>query len=93
MEDLKDRYFGVERKLLVAREGGDAAAANHILVKYPYNVHHERDRKAALNLLMVRTARQEAEDAAVRGMNNSSFKFLFVRFRLMLRFHIHEGKA
>lgn len=55
-----------QRRLLVAREGGEAAVANHPLVKHPYNAEHERNRKAALNALLGRTPQQEAEDAAVR---------------------------
>ena len=42
VEDLKARYYTIARQLLVAREGGDAAVANHVLVKQPYNAQQER---------------------------------------------------
>ena len=42
MEDLKARYYTLARQLLVAREGGDTAVANHVLVKQPYNAQQER---------------------------------------------------
>ena len=42
VEDLKARYYTLARQLLVAREGGDAAVANHVLVKQPYNAQQER---------------------------------------------------
>lgn len=37
VEDLKDRYYAIARKLLVSREGGDSSVANHTLIRYPYN--------------------------------------------------------
>ena len=42
VEDLKARYYTLARQLLIAREGGDAAVANHVLVKQPYNAQQER---------------------------------------------------
>ncbi len=38
----------------VAREGGEAAVANQLLVKYPYNAAHERQRKRAFHTLLTR---------------------------------------
>lgn len=37
MEDLKERYYSIARKLLEAREANDAMLTNHVLIKYPYN--------------------------------------------------------
>lgn len=68
MEDLKERYYTVARRLLLTREGGEASIANATLIKHPYNKAHERDRKAALNALLRRTAQQAAEDNAVSSV-------------------------
>ena len=37
VEDLKERYYSIARRLLAAREGGEPAVANHTLMRYPYN--------------------------------------------------------
>lgn len=65
LEDLKERYYTVARKLLVAREGTDATLANHPLVKHPYNAAQDRQRKAALMSLLDRDTSQEEKDNAV----------------------------
>ncbi|KAI8470122.1 MAG: hypothetical protein J3K34DRAFT_521591 [Monoraphidium minutum] len=65
LEDLKERYYGVARKLLIAREGTDAALSNHPLVKHPYNGAQDRQRKAALMSLLDRDTSQEEKDNAV----------------------------
>ena len=65
-EDLKERYYGIARKLLIAREGTDATIANHSLVRNPYNAAHERNRKQALIALLHRTPQQEEQENLVR---------------------------
>lgn len=45
VEDLKARYYGVARRLLIAREGCAEMAANEYLVKKPYDLAYEQDRK------------------------------------------------
>lgn len=42
LEDLKARYYALARQLLTAREGGEAAVANHVMVKQHYNPEQER---------------------------------------------------
>lgn len=65
MEDLKERYYSLSRALLVAREGGEAPVANQLIVKFPYNAAHERERKRALEMLLARNARREREENQV----------------------------
>ena len=65
MEDLKDRYYAIARKLLSSREGGEAAVANHTLIRYPYNKEHEVQRKQAVEMMLARTAEQAEEENAV----------------------------
>mmetsp|Transcript_8824 Transcript_8824/g.18876 ORF Transcript_8824/g.18876 Transcript_8824/m.18876 type:complete len:443 (+) Transcript_8824:44-1372(+) len=65
LEDLKDRYYSIARRLLVAREGGEAAVANHVLVKHPFNRQHEAERKAAIHLLLTRGAGQVQEENVI----------------------------
>ena len=67
MEDLKDRYYAIARKLLSSREGGEAAVANHTLIRYPYNKEHEVQRKRAVEMMLARTTEQADEENAVRG--------------------------
>jgi DNA methyltransferase 1-associated protein 1 len=62
MEDIKARYYSVSRQLLLGREGGPDAVANHPLIKHPYNAQHEKERKRGLELLMARTPEQDAEE-------------------------------
>lgn len=40
LEDLKDRYYSIARKLMVAREGTDATLLNQPLLRNPYNANH-----------------------------------------------------
>jgi len=42
MEDLKERYYAIARKLLEAREANDAMLTNHVLIKYPFDVQVRR---------------------------------------------------
>ena len=65
IEDIKARYYSVARQLLLGREGGPDAVANHPLVKHPYSGQHERDRKKGLELLLKRTPEQDAEEDAI----------------------------
>ncbi|GLC37387.1 hypothetical protein PLESTB_001592800 [Pleodorina starrii] len=65
LEDLKERYYGVARKLLVSRQGREAAVANNLIVKSPFNKQVEQDRKRALAALLARTPQQVSEEHAV----------------------------
>lgn len=42
LEDLKGRYYGVARALMVGRAGGEELIANEALVKAPFDVTHEQ---------------------------------------------------
>lgn len=65
LEEIKARYYTVARHLLVGREGGAGQVANHPLVKHPYSLQYETDRKRGLQLLMQRSVKQDAEDDVV----------------------------
>eukprot|EP00882_Tetradesmus_deserticola_P032191 GHRQ01036439.1.p1 GENE.GHRQ01036439.1~~GHRQ01036439.1.p1 ORF type:complete len:296 (+),score=146.40 GHRQ01036439.1:869-1756(+) len=62
LEDLKDRYYAIARRLLVAREGTEATLLNNQLLRQPYNAAAERARRAALNTLMARSNAAEASE-------------------------------
>lgn len=48
----------------VKRAGGEELVANHPLIRHPYHIQHERERKKGLELLFERTkAQEEVEDA------------------------------
>uniref|UniRef100_A0A7S2Z5F0 Myb-like domain-containing protein n=1 Tax=Chloropicon laureae TaxID=464258 RepID=A0A7S2Z5F0_9CHLO len=65
VEDLKQRYYDVARKLVIAREGSEKAAAHNPVVKRPFNADHERERKRALEIVLARSAAQEREERAI----------------------------
>ncbi|KAG2495242.1 hypothetical protein HYH03_006515 [Edaphochlamys debaryana] len=65
LEDLKERYYTVARKMLVSRQGREAPVANHPLVKQPFNKQAEQERKRALLALLARTPQQISEDHAI----------------------------
>ncbi|GIL77195.1 hypothetical protein Vretimale_3151 [Volvox reticuliferus] len=65
VEDLKERYYNVARKLLVSRQGREAAVANNTIVKHPFNKQVEQDRKRALAALLARTPQQISEEHAI----------------------------
>ncbi|XP_056171134.1 SWR1-complex protein 4-like isoform X2 [Syzygium oleosum] len=64
VEELKDRYYSVSRALLSARAApGDIA--NDPLVKEPYNMSQEVERKRALSMVLSQTKHQERKDTEV----------------------------
>lgn len=42
LEELKGRYYGVARALMVGRAGGEDLIANEAIVKAPFNIAHEQ---------------------------------------------------
>ncbi|KAF6262037.1 hypothetical protein COO60DRAFT_1625111 [Scenedesmus sp. NREL 46B-D3] len=62
LEDLKDRYYAIARRLLIAREGTEATLLNNQLLRQPYNANAERARRAALTTLMARSNAAEASE-------------------------------
>ncbi|KAF8006610.1 hypothetical protein BT93_K0803 [Corymbia citriodora subsp. variegata] len=64
VEELKDRYYAVSCALLSARAPtGDIAS--HPVVKEPYNMSQEVERKRALSMVLSQTKQQEKKDAEV----------------------------
>ncbi|KAJ3283003.1 swr complex subunit [Borealophlyctis nickersoniae] len=55
IEDMKERYYGVTRKLMIARETGQPS-------QYSYNKEREIERKKNLEILYGRTAEQIKEE-------------------------------
>ncbi|XP_022727679.1 SWR1-complex protein 4-like isoform X2 [Durio zibethinus] len=65
VEELKDRYYSVSRAILIARAPSPGEVAGHPLVKEPYNVSQETERKRALSMVLSQTKHQERKDAEV----------------------------
>ncbi|KAJ9696723.1 hypothetical protein PVL29_008774 [Vitis rotundifolia] len=65
VEDLKNRYYNVSRAILVARAASPGDVSGHPLVKEPYNVSQEIERKRALSMILSQTKQQERKDAEV----------------------------
>ncbi|CAB4302423.1 unnamed protein product [Prunus armeniaca] len=65
VEELKDRYYSVSRAILMARAASPADVSGHPIVKEPYKVAQERERKRALSMVLSQTKHQERKDAEV----------------------------
>ncbi|KAK7284551.1 hypothetical protein RJT34_19298 [Clitoria ternatea] len=65
VEELKDRYYSVSRAILIARAPSSGDVAAHPLVKEPYNVSQEMERKRALSMVLSQTRQQERRDEEV----------------------------
>ncbi|KAK3194338.1 hypothetical protein Dsin_025648 [Dipteronia sinensis] len=65
VEELKDRYYSVSRAILIARAPSPGDVSVHPLVKEPYNVSLETERKRALSMVLSQTKQQERKDAEV----------------------------
>ncbi|KAK7337550.1 hypothetical protein VNO77_18131 [Canavalia gladiata] len=65
VEELKDRYYSVSRAILIARAPSSGDVATHPLVKEPYNVSQEMERKRALSMVLSQTRQQERRDEEV----------------------------
>ncbi|KAL5561052.1 hypothetical protein UlMin_030799 [Ulmus minor] len=65
VEELKDRYYSVSRAILIARALSPGDVSGQPLVKEPYNVSQERERKRALSLVLSQTKQQERKDVEV----------------------------
>lgn len=62
VEELKSRYYSASRAILIARAQSAADVAGHPLVKDPYDMVHEMERKRALSAVLSRTKQQEIRD-------------------------------
>ncbi|KAJ1393370.1 SANT/Myb domain [Sesbania bispinosa] len=65
VEELKDRYYSVSRAILIARAPSSGDVAANPLVKEPYNVSQEMERKRALSMVLSQTRQQERKDEEV----------------------------
>ncbi|KAM6570560.1 hypothetical protein CsatB_018545 [Cannabis sativa] len=65
VEELKDRYYHVCRALVVARAPSPVDVSGHPVVKEPYNVSQEKERKRALSMVLSQTKLQEKKDVEV----------------------------
>ncbi|KAM7502548.1 hypothetical protein LguiB_001452 [Lonicera macranthoides] len=65
VEDLKNRYYSASRAILTARASSPADVSGHPLVKEPYNVAQETERKRALSMVLSQTKQQERRDVEV----------------------------
>ncbi|CAH8320746.1 unnamed protein product [Eruca vesicaria subsp. sativa] len=65
IEELKDRYYSVTRALLRARAQSPAELANHPLIKEPYDMSRDRERKRALSMVLSQSRHQEKKDAEI----------------------------
>lgn len=65
VEELKNRYYSVSKKILIARAPSPADVSGHPLIKEPYNISHEVERKRALSMILSQTKHQERKDSEV----------------------------
>ncbi|WJX95437.1 swr complex subunit [Trifolium repens] len=65
VEELKDRYYSVLRAILLARAASSGDVATHPLIKDPYNVSQEMERKRALSMVLSQMRHQEKRDEEV----------------------------
>ncbi|KAK2411225.1 SWR1-complex protein [Trifolium repens] len=65
VEELKDRYYSVLRAILLARAASSGNVATHPLIKDPYNVSQEMERKRAMSMVLSQTRQQEKKDEEV----------------------------
>ncbi|XP_006296560.2 SWR1-complex protein 4 [Capsella rubella] len=65
VEELKDRYYSVTRALLRARAQSPADVANHPLMKEPYDITRDRERKRALSVVLSQSRHQEKKDVQI----------------------------
>ncbi|XP_077240446.1 myb-like transcription factor family protein [Tasmannia lanceolata] len=65
VEELKSRYYAVSRALVVARAPSSGEVSGHPLVKEPYNVSQEVERKRALSTVFCQTKQQDRKDAEI----------------------------
>ncbi|XP_056845336.1 SWR1-complex protein 4 isoform X2 [Raphanus sativus] len=65
VEELKDRYYSVTRALLRATAQSPSELANHPLMKEPYDMTRDRERKRALSMVLSQSRHQEKKDAEI----------------------------
>ncbi|XP_022899158.1 SWR1-complex protein 4 isoform X2 [Olea europaea var. sylvestris] len=65
VEELKNRFYSVSRAILVARAPSPGDVVGHSLVKEPYNLSQEIERKRALSMVLSHSKQQERRDVEV----------------------------
>ncbi|XXG79024.1 hypothetical protein AAC387_Pa09g0184 [Persea americana] len=65
VEELKSRYYAVCKALVIARAPSSGDVSEHPLVKEPYNITQEVERKRALSTVFSQTKQQERKDAEI----------------------------
>ncbi|KAH9730888.1 SWR1-complex protein 4 [Citrus sinensis] len=65
IDDYNTFYCAVSRAILIARAPSPTDVSGHPLVKDPYNVSQEVERKRALSMVLSQTKHQERKDAEV----------------------------
>ncbi|KAF9620897.1 hypothetical protein IFM89_015294 [Coptis chinensis] len=65
VEELKSRYYAVSRAITAARAPTSGDVSGNHLLKEPYNIHQEIERKRALSMVLSQTKQQERKDAEV----------------------------
>ncbi|KAF2605610.1 hypothetical protein F2Q70_00028946 [Brassica cretica] len=84
LEELKDRYYSVTRALLRARAQSPAELANHPLIKEPYDMTRDRERKRALSMVLSQSRHQEKKDAEILAEAKR-----ITEMRLAARLHVY----
>ncbi|XP_031498916.1 SWR1-complex protein 4 [Nymphaea colorata] len=62
VEELKSRYYAVSRALVIAKAPNAGDVSGHPLVKDPYNVNQEVERKRALSTVLTQTKQLERKN-------------------------------
>ncbi|KAF3776797.1 SWR1-complex protein 4 [Nymphaea thermarum] len=65
VEELKSRYYAVSRALVIAKAPNAGDVSGHPLVKDPYNVNQEVERKRALSTVLTQTKQLERKNVEV----------------------------
>eukprot|EP01097_Dermamoeba_algensis_P011178 TRINITY_DN854_c0_g1_i1.p1 TRINITY_DN854_c0_g1~~TRINITY_DN854_c0_g1_i1.p1 ORF type:complete len:575 (+),score=156.92 TRINITY_DN854_c0_g1_i1:35-1726(+) len=73
VDDLKERYYSVAKRLLEARNNGQDISENP-LVKFPFNKAYEVERKKQIDLLFFKTKDQLKEEEELQEQKKPDFQ-------------------
>eukprot|EP01124_Arcella_intermedia_P036664 TRINITY_DN9649_c0_g1_i1.p1 TRINITY_DN9649_c0_g1~~TRINITY_DN9649_c0_g1_i1.p1 ORF type:complete len:268 (-),score=92.91 TRINITY_DN9649_c0_g1_i1:54-857(-) len=84
VEDLKDRFYFIQRKLIEigGSNSNDSSWKSHILITHPYNKEQEQARKMQLDCLLRRDKQQIHEEAQISPQANQILNFFQKNKRL-----------
>lgn len=88
VEDLKDRFYGIQKALLTARNSSDPDLERHAMFIDQYDAQHETERKAQLARLFSRTKDEVTEMAQLVIENRN----LTAAIKAMKRKDKHKGE-